>query len=796
MSNAILVENGIPRGAIHLDAAANDVHRFVAEEIQRYVELLSGGRLPIVTEPEAAPRGGSILVGGPGANEAVRGLVERGAVDAGRLTADGAYLLRSVDLDGRGCVVVAGRDGTGTMYAAYELLERLGVVFQLTGDIIPERKATLELPELDVAAAPARKFRGVHVWHAYTWNMGMQDYRRLIDQLAKMKMNVLEFYWGMGAPWVEVFHDGVRGELTTTPESGYLAVGRDSRSWGRSVHTTTGTRSEVRVGRECFPHERLCGEEFQEVGSEDEAFAVAVPFLREIIRYAHRRCVQVWLVFGELPFVSPNLAPQSAKVDHGVAPSESHSYQRYCGVAVPTGDPAALDIWEAALCAVIETYPEADSYGVWAPEHSPDFDDDEATRALRQEATTIREHMPSLGEIHAGGNFTPNTDKDLEFDAMQIHLASELIGRVKRRHPDARLGVTLLFRGYLMRALDRLLPKDVWIANMEDCGNGGSQMDYYRGIAGRDLIVIPRIVDDGCELHMQMNATMYDRDEIVTGAEAAGAAGIIGQLDKERGGECSTRFLADGCWDAGVDAQSFYTGYLPRLYGTDAAPLVVDAYRLLEAAERDLVWWGRSEIFISYHDFSPCKLRTGVELRDGRPDIDRAELERAIEATWDDSDFWFWRRTAVGDQHGHDRPLRPDALWRRRAGQYRAVAGLLRQARPQVPAGSLAELDYVIFKTESFACYFDVLQACEEARIELDRTWLARLDGDEAAAGDRLERCRAACERAERGARAVAGQMIAYADDGTERHLLFRFNQNVISSIEAGRAFVEGMSER
>ena len=69
-------------------------------------------------------------------------------------------------------MVAAGRDDAGTMYAAYELLERLGVVFQLTGDIVPERQATLELPDLDVAAAPARKFRGVHVWHAYslgTW---------------------------------------------------------------------------------------------------------------------------------------------------------------------------------------------------------------------------------------------------------------------------------------------------------------------------------------------------------------------------------------------------------------------------------------------------------------------------------------------------------------------------------------------------------------------------------------------------------------------------------------------------
>ena len=208
------------------------------------------------------------------------------------------------------------------------------------------------------------------------------------------------------------------------------------------------------------------------------------------------------------------------------------------------------------------------------------------------------------------------------------------------------------------------------------------------------------------------------------------------------------------------------------------------------------MWWGRSEVFVSFHDFSPCKLRTDVELRDGRPDIDRAELERAIEAPWDDGSFWFWRREAVGDQHEGDRALRPDVLWQRRAEQYRAVVDLLRQARSKVPPGSRAELDYVIFKTASFAGYFDVLQACEEARIELDRTWLARLDGDEAAAGDRLDRCRAALERADRGARGVAGQMIAYGDDKTERHLLFRFNQNVIASIEAGREFVEGIVER
>ncbi len=30
MRNAVLVENGMPRGAIHVDAGADDFHRFVA----------------------------------------------------------------------------------------------------------------------------------------------------------------------------------------------------------------------------------------------------------------------------------------------------------------------------------------------------------------------------------------------------------------------------------------------------------------------------------------------------------------------------------------------------------------------------------------------------------------------------------------------------------------------------------------------------------------------------------------------------------------------------------------------
>ena len=46
-------------------------------------------------------------------------------------------------------------------------------------------------------------------------------------------------------------------------------------------------------------------------------------------------------------------------------------------------------------------------------------------------------------------------------------------------------------------------------------------------------------------------------------------------------------------------------------------------------------------------------------------------------------------------------------------------------------------------------------------------------------------------DRADRLAKASAGQMIAYADDKTEQHLLLLYNKYVISSIERGRKYVD-----
>jgi len=737
-----LARGAKPEAAIVIGQESGTFDRWVAGEVQRYVRQLCGAELLIATAESLPAHQNLIVLGGPASNPLAAAAERKQLVRFAGLKPDG-FVLKTAELDGRSAVLAGGNDEAATMYAAYELLERLGVVFQLTGDIIPQQKPDLALPALDVRLEPQLKYRGMHCCHGLRWHMGLEDFRKHIDQLAKLKLNCLQFYAGMGSPWVEVSYDGKRGDIIYSQESGYLA-------WEFAL-STTGTARDVRVGRECFPQDYLGPPEFAEVRTPDQAFATAREFLREVIRYAHQRKVQVWLMQGEVPYGPPNLAPAGAKSLHNM----------YCGVGIAPGDPAALGIWEAALSSAINTYPEADAYGVWTSELFLGMDDPQTQELLRQ-SEAVRQHIPALAEINRRGYYRPNQPEHLTSDLAQVCLTAKLIESVKKRHPQARLGVAVLFRSYLFPALDALLPKDVWLMSMENWHNSGSVMPYYGDVSGRELIVMPRIDDDGCELHMQMNALMYDRDEIIPGSARYGVAGIVGQLNKERGLECNVRYVAEGAWNPQINCRSFYEGYLQRLFGPDARDTLLGAYLLLEENDRELGWHGRSGLFIGYNRFAPVRLplRT-TAARDARPENQSEVLESEINA-------------AVEQQK----------RWTGMAARYRQALDLLRQARPKVLPGAEAELDYVMFKTESFAGYLDVLAAGYEAVAALDRALLLRGDGDNETP-QRFAAAQAAIQRADRLAQDVARQMVPYADIPTEKYLLFRFNQNVVGSIES-----------
>jgi hypothetical protein len=180
-----IVEHGQARAAIVVQAGESKATE-AGEQLQAYIEKMSGARLPLVQEGEAVP-----------ADRPVRLLVgqTRAARDAGvRFPAgydttirpdifeEEGYVLRTV---GRDIIIGGNHDGpyNGTVYGACALLELLGCRWYFPGEwgqVVPERK-TIVVPDLDVESRPDFASRFVSL---SGWTPVSKEERRAYDQWA------------------------------------------------------------------------------------------------------------------------------------------------------------------------------------------------------------------------------------------------------------------------------------------------------------------------------------------------------------------------------------------------------------------------------------------------------------------------------------------------------------------------------------------------------------------------------------------------------------------------------------
>ncbi len=161
---------------------------FAAVELQRYLRQVSGRAEDFaIAEDDDIPAGQLILVGGPRSNAVSNRLPDAEAID-GELAALGpeGYLLRTAELEGRRVLLVAGGGRVGTLYAAYDLLHRLGVRWYAPGEVNQETPSvSLEtLPLLSVSEKPAFATRGFHAWE----NRGNPEF---VLWMARNRLN----YW-------------------------------------------------------------------------------------------------------------------------------------------------------------------------------------------------------------------------------------------------------------------------------------------------------------------------------------------------------------------------------------------------------------------------------------------------------------------------------------------------------------------------------------------------------------------------------------------------------------------------
>lgn len=163
----LLVDHAQARARIITSEHPTPVEQFAASELQRYLQAVTGARVPIVTEtsPEDA-NNCAILLGCPSTHARLNRLCQELhlAADKAALGSDGYLLNTSSKAGTPQTILLAAAEERGVLFAVYYFLETLGIRFygyrDRDGEIVPRRE-TLSLPALELTEKPAFRYRFV-----------------------------------------------------------------------------------------------------------------------------------------------------------------------------------------------------------------------------------------------------------------------------------------------------------------------------------------------------------------------------------------------------------------------------------------------------------------------------------------------------------------------------------------------------------------------------------------------------------------------------------------------------------
>ena len=101
-----------------------------------------------------------IIVGTPSGNRYVRKAADRGLFDTKHLLKDD-FIIRRADFDEHRVLIITGQTERAVMYGVFEFFEKLGCLFLISRDVLPETNSHLAIPSLDVTGHTDNRRRGL-----------------------------------------------------------------------------------------------------------------------------------------------------------------------------------------------------------------------------------------------------------------------------------------------------------------------------------------------------------------------------------------------------------------------------------------------------------------------------------------------------------------------------------------------------------------------------------------------------------------------------------------------------------
>ena len=335
-----------PSVGIHVSPKANELERFAADELSGYLKKLFD--IEALADAAAQHADVHLIVGTPQSNPAVGPALDE--VPWPPIT-DQGIVLRKSTLNGKPALIIGGGSDAATLWAVYELVERWGVRYLLHGDLLPAAPAAFRLPDEDLVLEPnlrVRQWRTVNDFACGPESWGLEEHRRVIDQLAKLKFNRIFVNIYPYQPFLDLETQGIRR--------------RTAALWYDFRYPIT----DDMPGRRLFGSEpEFWNPDLPQRGAGYDAFARAGERLVQgIFSHAKRRGMQTAINANVMEFPA-EFAPRltdSEKVN------QLGAMWIVPGPKTGVDDPSVTELAAAVLRTTVETYRDLDYVLLGMPE--------------------------------------------------------------------------------------------------------------------------------------------------------------------------------------------------------------------------------------------------------------------------------------------------------------------------------------------------------------------------------------------------------------------------------------------
>ena len=771
-AQSYVVKDGRGTSVIVVDQGAKGLYRYSAEELRKYIGRLTGVQLDIISPRELStrPRDEALLVvGGPDANPLVKMALDAGQLNTTEQKPEG-YTLKTIRINGRNALIIAGTDEPGTLYGTYDWIERQGVMFQITRDIIPQPKTSLELAQIDIRREPSFVQRGFAIASCYEtrsiWSY--PDITKFIDQMAKLRLNYLIWHMFSHEPYLE---DSFMGERKLMGDQASWEGGYTLPSYNFGSRKV----EDYFVGKAAFQKfgkKYMAPDEWQGVRDQEQVYAAARDLLQRVISYAKTRNVKIWVALESLNELPANLARYTRR------PPAGRPFVPFHGSYVCPTDENLAKINEMRFKVLVQSYPEAEGFIFVLNEGYPECNDATDQGLVRRERPKYEGMRQPISRYYSDAAVFNSPDSAIDNAIGGVHLVEHILAVRDRVSPKIKVGVAVWGRAYLLPTLDKILPKDVPIIGNDTSGvwtPRGVPIQLYGGMGARDRIFMHVGDDDTGMIGMQFHVRLYYRDRMLEGSLENGVQGLTTIGDRFRGEEHLAKYLSEGAWNPHLTPDDFYHDYARRMFGQNAEKMMYRAFMALEDMEG----------YKGYHHQKPDRI-TLMACCSPPDELKIAKQYAEQPDPYNGPAFESWQDFV------HLLPEKVALLSDEHAILQRALS-FMKIAEATAAPGSIEELHYLENKTEAYAQMLQAFIQMDEAYIMLDQAFhidrLARRNEFIA----RLDNSLAQFEQAKLTARYSAETWSNQVDNVSDLGVLWRLNTFVVTGMDLVSQFIENI---